>query len=247
MLGKKLKQYREITKDTGETIANIAGIKRAYLSQIENEKKVPPFDTFIRIVKALASRSLITKENAKVILTDENYQAFLKKYYESEIGKKSKISESELREFFFNSFNANNYFDDNNKIDVFKDVFKIDVFIIIYATDEIRKAKDDWWYNYFLSDIVNYSFHTKEHITDSEWKILNQISSLRTNNTYTTNDTKAVNTLNELLDKKTVIVDLNSIVDKNMKLFLGGQSLTNSEMVMLKVALDAIKYNRLNK
>ncbi len=247
MLGKKLKQYREITKDTGETIANIAGIKRAYLSQIENEKKVPPFDTFIRIVKALASRSLITKENAKVILTDENYQAFLKKYYESEIGKKSKISESELREFFFNSFNANNYFDDNNKIDVFKDVFKIDVFIIIYATDEIRKAKDDWWYNYFLSDIVNYSFHTKEHITDNEWKILNQISSLRTNNTYTTNDTKAVNTLNELLDKKTVIVDLNSIVDKNMKLFLEGQSLTNSEMVMLKVALDAIKYNRLNK
>ncbi|MEI3626135.1 helix-turn-helix domain-containing protein [Lactococcus lactis] len=247
MLGKKLKQYREITKDTGETIANIAGIKRAYLSQIENEKKVPPFDTFIRIVKALASRSLITKENAKVILTDENYQAFLKKYYESEIGKKSKISESELREFFFNSFNANNYFDDNNKIDVFKDVFKIDVFIIIYATDEIRKAKDDWWYNYFLSDIVNYSFHTKEHITDNEWKILNQISSLRTNNTYTTNDTKAVNTLNELLDKKTVIVDLNSIVDKNMKLFLEGQSLTNSEMAMLKVALDAIKYNRLNK
>lgn len=182
-----------------------------------------------------------------MILTDENYQAFLKKYYESEIGKKSKISESELREFFFNSFNANNYFDDNNKIDVFKDVFKIDVFIIIYATDEIRKAKDDWWYNYFLSDIVNYSFHTKEYITDNEWKILNQISSLRTNNTYTTNDTKAVNTLNELLDKKTVIVDLNSIVDKNMKLFLGGQSLTNSEMVMLKVALDAIKYNRLNK
>ncbi|MDN5616563.1 MAG: hypothetical protein L0G44_11825, partial [Lactococcus lactis] len=59
------------------------------------------------------------------------------------------------------------------------------------------------------------------------------------------NDTKVVNTLNELLDKKTVIVDLNSIVDKNMKLFLGGQSLTNSEMVMLKVALDAIKYNRL--
>ena len=236
MLGKKLKQYREITKDTGETIANIAGIKRAYLSQIENEKKVPPFDTFIRIVKALASRSLITTENAKVILTDENYQAFLKKYYESEIGKKSKISESELREFFFNSFNANNYFDDNNKIDVF---------IIIYGTDEIRKAKDDWWYNYFLSDIVNYSFHTKEHITDNEWEILNQISSLRTNNTYTTNDTKVVNTLNELLDKKTVIVDLNSIVDKNMKLFLGGQSLTNSEMVMLKVALDAIKYNRL--
>lgn len=236
MLGKKLKQYREITKDTGETIANIAGIKRAYLSQIENEKKIPPFDTFIRIVKALASRSLITTENAKVILTDENYQAFLKKYYESEIGKKSKISESELREFFFNSFNANNYFDDNNKIDVF---------IIIYATDEIRKAKDDWWYNYFLSDIVNYSFQTKEQITDNEWEILNQISSLRTNNTYTTNDTKVVNTLNELLDKKTVIVDLNSIVDKNMKLFLGGQSLTNSEMVMLKVALDAIKYNRL--
>lgn len=236
MLGKKLKQYREITKDTGETIASTAGIKRAYLSQIENEKKKPPFDTFIRIVKALASRSLITTENAKVILTDENYQAFLKKYYESEAGKNTKVSESELREFFFNSFNANNYLDDNKKTDVF---------IIIYATDEIRKAKDDWWYNYFLSDMVDYAFHSTEHITENEWYILNQISSLRTNETYTTDDTKVINTLNELLDKKTVIVDLNSIVDKNMKLFLGGQSLTNSEMAMLKVALDAIKYNRI--
>ncbi|WP_460648520.1 helix-turn-helix domain-containing protein [Lactococcus garvieae] len=238
MLGKKLKQYRENIKDTGETIANLAGIKRAYLSQIENEKKVPPFDTFIRIVKALASRSLITKENAKVILTDENYQAFLKNYYESEVGKKSNISESELREFFFNSFNSHNYFEDSDKINVF---------IIIYATDEIIRVKDDWWYNYILSDIVNYSFHTTEHITDSEWEILNQISSLRTNNTYTLNDTKVINTLNELLDKKTVIVDLNSIIDKNMKLLLGGQSLSNSEMDMLKVALDAIRYNRQQK
>lgn len=238
MLGKKLKQYRENIKDTGETIANIAGIKRAYLSQIENEKKVPPFDTFIRIVKALASRSLITKENAKVILTDENYQAFLKKYNESEVGKKSDISESELKEFFFNSFNAHNYFEDSDKINVF---------IIIYATDEIIRVKDNWWYNYLLSDIVNSSFHTTEHITDSEWEILNQIGSLRANDTYTLNDTKIINTLNELLDKKTVIVDLNSIVDKNMKLFLGGRSLSNSEMDMLKVALDAIRYNRQQK
>ncbi|XOW22543.1 helix-turn-helix transcriptional regulator [Lactococcus lactis] len=39
MIGKKLKEYRLSLKFTGDTLANLAGIKRSYLSQIENEKK----------------------------------------------------------------------------------------------------------------------------------------------------------------------------------------------------------------
>ena len=40
MIGKKLKKYRLMLEVTGETLANLAGIKRSYLSQIENEKKI---------------------------------------------------------------------------------------------------------------------------------------------------------------------------------------------------------------
>ena len=52
MIGKKIKEYRQLLKVTGTVLANLAGIKQSYLSQIENERKVPPLDTFINLVTA---------------------------------------------------------------------------------------------------------------------------------------------------------------------------------------------------
>ena len=46
MIGKKLREYRGKLRLTGTTLAKLAGINQPYLSEIENEKKVPPFDTF---------------------------------------------------------------------------------------------------------------------------------------------------------------------------------------------------------
>ena len=76
MIGKKLKEYRQTLKVTGETLANLAGIKRSYLSQIENEKKVPPIDTFINIVNSISKISPINDENVNDVLTEEMYQEF---------------------------------------------------------------------------------------------------------------------------------------------------------------------------
>lgn len=76
MIGKKLKEYRLSLKFTGDTLANLAGIKRSYLSQIENEKKVPPINTFLDLVNAIAHLSLITDNNASDILTEEGYKEF---------------------------------------------------------------------------------------------------------------------------------------------------------------------------
>ena len=70
MIGKKLKEYRQTLKVTGETLANLAGIKRSYLSQIENEKKVPPIDTFINIVNSISKISPINDENVNDVLTE---------------------------------------------------------------------------------------------------------------------------------------------------------------------------------
>lgn len=76
MIGKKIKEYRQGLKFTGETLANLAGIKRSWLSQIENEKKVPPIDTFMALINAIARLSLINDENAPEILTEEGYKDF---------------------------------------------------------------------------------------------------------------------------------------------------------------------------
>lgn len=40
MIGSKLKKYRQDLKLTVETLAGLAGIKRSWLSQIENEKSI---------------------------------------------------------------------------------------------------------------------------------------------------------------------------------------------------------------
>ena len=76
MIGQKLKKYRQTLQVTGETLANLAGIKRSYLSQIENEKKIPPSDTFMNLIVAMSEIAPFNKENSLEILTDINYQKF---------------------------------------------------------------------------------------------------------------------------------------------------------------------------
>ena len=77
MIGKKLKSYRLMLYVTGETLANLAGIKRSYLSQIENEKKIPPLDTFLNLITAIAKISPLNFRNENYILTEKNCNKFV--------------------------------------------------------------------------------------------------------------------------------------------------------------------------
>ena len=76
MIGKKLREYRGKLRLTGTTLAKLAGINQPYLSEIENEKKVPPFDTFMNLVNAISKNALITEENKDFIFSDKNYNQF---------------------------------------------------------------------------------------------------------------------------------------------------------------------------
>ena len=76
MIGKKLREYRGNLRLTGTTLAKLAGINQPYLSEIENEKKVPPFDTFMNLVNAISKNALITEENKDFIFSDKNYNQF---------------------------------------------------------------------------------------------------------------------------------------------------------------------------
>lgn len=62
---------------TGETLANLAGIKRSYLSQIENEKKIPPLDTFLNLITAISKIAPLNFRNENYILTEENCNKFV--------------------------------------------------------------------------------------------------------------------------------------------------------------------------
>lgn len=77
MIGAKLKKYRQGLKVTGETLSNLAGIKRSWLSQIENEKKYPPVDTFMNLIEAISKISVLNDENSKEVLTEDLYQDFM--------------------------------------------------------------------------------------------------------------------------------------------------------------------------
>lgn len=78
MIGAKLKNYRESLKLTGEVLSGLAGIKRSWLSQIENEKKYPPMDTFMNLVEAIARTSIINEKNEGYVLSKKNFISFLK-------------------------------------------------------------------------------------------------------------------------------------------------------------------------
>ncbi|HAV95175.1 helix-turn-helix domain-containing protein [Lactococcus lactis] len=80
MIGKKIKEYRLNLKLTGATLANLAGINQPYLSQIENEKKIPPFDTFMDLIREIAQNAPIIPENSDKILTEDNFQLFKKQF-----------------------------------------------------------------------------------------------------------------------------------------------------------------------
>lgn len=77
MIGKKLKQYRLMLDLTGTKLAKLAGINQPYLSEIENEKKVPPLDTFMNLVTAIAKISPLNEENRSSILTEDNLNKFI--------------------------------------------------------------------------------------------------------------------------------------------------------------------------
>ena len=52
MLGRQLRKAREKAGLTQEELSFACGIGRAYISQLENDKKSPTVDTLIRICRA---------------------------------------------------------------------------------------------------------------------------------------------------------------------------------------------------
>lgn len=286
MIGKKLKKYRLMLEVTGETLANLAGIKRSYLSQIENEKKIPPTDTFVNIIIAMAKIAPFTYDNARKILTEERYQEFKSLIYiqthteedseityvsfdlphlDNNLQKKDynmKIDtqllnkdlyqddhvDKWLRSLFFDPeyFNGNYIYPFLNYLNLELDDADNNIPSLIQI---IRKDLFEWWYNFILRGFY-ISFQSEETINSDEMPIygllLNMISSKKTFKPYGGNK-NFINIPIELLSNKVVSFDLKDIQDKNIRLTLNGENIVPSEIKMINVSLDAIRYSKEQK
>lgn len=274
MIGIKIKKYRLSLKMTGAMLANIAGINQPYLSQIENEKKIPPFDTFMNLVDSIAKISPLTEKNADIILTESMFQEFyslLNKdlYYDIEtdeivitfympnesyiefkgfINKKNiedvtvADCENVAREFFFNCYKGNDYEKSEYNLVGYEN---LNGDLPIYNFYELRQPLYEWWYNYILLDFTS-DFEACENVSDEEKGIHSSLLSLRNQDgTFSPkSDEDTTNIPKELLNGKEVNFDLNDYNDKNLRLLLGGKMLSKSEKDILKVSIDAIKFNR---
>lgn len=127
MIGSKLKKYRQDLKVTGETLSNLAGIKRSWLSQIENEKKYPPVDTFMNLIEAIAKVSPLTEENAEFVITENSYQEF----------------KSLLKITFFHNSESDDDYNENQIVEenVMVEAYAIDDNVRIDINFEIKKPR----------------------------------------------------------------------------------------------------------
>lgn len=260
MIGKKIKKYRGKFNLTGTTLAKLAGINQPYLSEIENEKKVPTFDTFMRIIKALASNGIITDENANTILTKDVFNNFSNKITDYKIKKiKGDITHKELmlrwdggKDWYCSKIEPNISFQKLLVNTFYKGHInppKGSEFIInfMYSFSEIQTPLALWWYDYILKDFI---YEDKIEIDsptyNQENELLLSVRSLENNNgVFTPIETdNSINLSKELLDGKTVTVDLRSTNDKNIRLLLDGQLLSNDELTAIKYTLNGIRYNR---
>lgn len=310
MIGSKLKKYRLMLDLTGATLANLSGINQPYLSKIENEKIVPPMDTFMNLVNALAKVSPITDENFNEILTEKLYQEFKTNFTfeisdlknetvftapkvegengklvftvpkqvetgrsgydvyidvigehgdnwdtayippvfvpESDVTKKDKIVDDYLKAFFLSNYKSEDGINPPNIMQLSNEEFKS---IIIYDLEEVSQATYHWWYNHILQDFVYGDKIENDSPTyNQEKELLLSVHSLENNNgVFTPIETdNSINVSKELLDGKTVTVDLRSATDKNIRLLLDGQLLSNDELTAIKYTLNGIRYNRQN-
>lgn len=277
MIGSKLKEYRQMLDLTGATLANLAGINQPYLSKIENEKTIPPFDTFMNLVNAMAHILPINRDNEYYVLTDDGYDEF-SKLLKIDI----KFIHDEKNEYIIHVFFENNeifyrreeyeedgYIPDKNDLladeisekyfDWRSEISKYNLlelesrkseFPLAYYDENVIQELYVFWYNWILGDIF-YSVTSDDApmILDSEMDLVLQVGALRNQEgEFSPGESDdSTNITKDLLNGKTVIFDLKSVTDKNIRALLDGQLLSNDELEAIKFTLNGIRYNRQQK
>jgi len=122
-------------------------------------------------------------------------------------------------------------------------------FPLAYYDENVIQELYIFWYNWILGDIF-YSATSDDApmILDSEMDLVLQVGALRNQEgEFSPGESDdSTNITKDLLNGKTVIFDLKSVTDKNIRALLDGQLLSNDELEAIKFTLNGIRYNRQN-
>ena len=258
----------ENEKKVLDEIAKVSPITKENIDEILTEEHYQEFKNLITITKSKLTKEFLRyspEKNERVYSNKQGYYyrgAILADlggnwsiYYrddnfdicfipKEEDTNSEKVIDEKLRNMFFNSYKANEYNDfitPDNLTVLDKEWYSS---IFVYDFDFIRSSLYEWWYNYILQD---FSSLKDNELSESEIELLIKLGALQNiDDTFTPiNDKDSTNITKELLEGKSVTFDLDLSNEKNVRLLLGGQLLSNSEMDMLKVSLNSIRYSRL--
>lgn len=270
MLGKQLKEFRKaMTFPSGET-AKIIGISTSYLSQIENERRLPTKDILVKLLYTLSKYSTITELNKDEFLNEQTYHIWRNKvqldhdenadwdttvdiYDGSDMlidsipvdtENLNTVIEDTLKNYFYNfSYrNSSDYLDYKNGKFTEPEKHRFARNIRFFDDFNIDKKLIDWWITYFKQQLKETLDNNSQNLNTDEETLYRYIINFDFSN-YSPNsvDKNNVNIQQLLLHNKKVVFDLELLRHRNLIVTIDGERLSPKDLYALELIISGIK------
>lgn len=224
MIGNFIRNIRTAQKIRVADIADFCGVSQPYITNVENEKRIPTVEMFFNIIEAIASQYPVTDE----ILDSFDLGSYIKtefedtddynnyEIYEDPIHAKELVTSFWIESFLFDFLDYSGYYD----------------FYKIFNNDK-EKA---------IEEVLGLVSNSK-----SELNIVATIFSL-----YNKNETEEY--FKQYTPPTTIvkseIIDLSLLdiddIQKEGRIILDGMKITKSDLASLRKIINGIRYDRLN-
>lgn len=224
MIGNFIRNIRTAQKIRVADIADFCGVSQPYITNVENEKRIPTVEMFFNIIEAIASQYPVTDE----ILDSFDLGSYIKtefedtddynnyEIYEDPIHAKELVTSFWIESFLFDFLDYSGYYD----------------FYKIFNNDK-EKA---------IEEVLGLVSNSK-----SELNIVATIFSL-----YNKNETEEY--FKQYTPPTTIVksdfIDLSLLdiddIQKDGRIILDGMKITKSDLASLRKIINGIRYDRLN-
>lgn len=220
MIGKFLKRIRTKERIRVYDVADICGVSQPFISNVENEKRIPTTEMFFSILNALASLYPITDD----VVTAFNLEKEIK---------------TELAEV-----------DDFNNYEIYEDPAYVKDLVVGYWENEfLIELMEEFGY-YDLSDELGQEEASSillNSVSESERPIFQTILDLKIDEKYAIGFDQYIpprkQSDTDLIDLS--LLDIDSML-KEGKIILDGIKISKSDLIALRKVVNGIRYDRLN-
>lgn len=224
MIGNFIKNIRTAKKIRVADIADICGVSQPYITNVENEKRIPTVEMFFSIIEAIASLYPVTDE----ILDFFDLRSYIKiefedtddynnyEIYEDPIYAKEQVKDYWVESFLFDFLDFSGYYD----------------FYKVFDNDKEKAIEE------VLSIVSN---------SKTELNVVATIFSLYEKNDmgeYFKQYTPPVTMVkSDFIDLSLLDID---DMQKEGRITLDGMKITKSDLASLRKIINGIRYDRLN-